>query len=61
MDIHSLTRNLAIKNDSKIVMVVADGLGGLPFFPAERPNWRRHELQILIDLQQRVYRVLVSQ
>ena len=33
MDMHSLTRNLAVKNDSKIVMVVADGLGGLPFSP----------------------------
>lgn len=30
MDIHQLTRDLFIKNDSKIVMLVADGLGGLP-------------------------------
>lgn len=30
MDIHDLTRDLKTKGDSKIVMVVADGLGGLP-------------------------------
>ena len=30
MDMHSLTRELQVKNDSKIVMLVADGLGGLP-------------------------------
>ncbi len=30
MDLHDLTRELHHKNGSKIVMVVADGLGGLP-------------------------------
>jgi 2,3-bisphosphoglycerate-independent phosphoglycerate mutase len=30
MDIHHLTRELHVKNDTKIVMYVADGLGGLP-------------------------------
>jgi len=31
MDMQDLTRSLHVRNDSKIVMVVADGLGGLPF------------------------------
>lgn len=33
MDIHSLTRELQLENGSKIVMLVADGLGGLPMTP----------------------------
>ena len=46
MDLHALTRELNVQNDSKIVMLVADGLGGLPLTPggkteletANRPN-----------------------
>lgn len=46
MDPHQLTRELHTKNDSKIVMLVADGLGGLPMTPggkteletAKKPN-----------------------
>lgn len=33
MDIQDLTRSLKVKNDSKIVMLVADGIGGLPLVP----------------------------
>ena len=33
MDMHDITRELHVKNDSKIVMLVADGLGGLPQTP----------------------------
>ncbi len=33
MDMHQLTRELQVKNKSKIVMLVADGLGGLPMEP----------------------------
>src|SRR2546430_10032555 len=46
MDIHTFTRELHTKNDSKIIMLVADCLGGLPMTPggktelesANRPN-----------------------
>jgi 2,3-bisphosphoglycerate-independent phosphoglycerate mutase len=33
MDVHDLTRRLHTTSDSKIVMLVADGLGGLPMEP----------------------------
>jgi 2,3-bisphosphoglycerate-independent phosphoglycerate mutase len=33
MDMHELTRELQQKNSSKIVLLVADGLGGLPIEP----------------------------
>lgn len=33
MDMHTLTRELQVKNNSKIVMLVGDGLGGLPLTP----------------------------
>ena len=33
MDAQELVRGLVVENDSKIVMLVADGLGGLPIEP----------------------------
>src|SRR5262245_34409346 len=33
MDLHTLTRELHTKNDTKIVLLVGDGLGGLPQKP----------------------------
>jgi 2,3-bisphosphoglycerate-independent phosphoglycerate mutase len=33
MDIHDITRDLKLDNGSKIVLVIADGLGGLPQAP----------------------------
>jgi 2,3-bisphosphoglycerate-independent phosphoglycerate mutase len=33
MDLHDLTRQLHVKNNTKIVLYVADGLGGLPQTP----------------------------
>jgi len=36
MDMHELTRELHTKNDAKVVMLVADGLGGLPIEPGGR-------------------------
>ena len=46
MDIHDLIKDLREQNDSKIVMLVADGIGGLPMKPgglteletAKKPN-----------------------
>ncbi|GIW95248.1 MAG: putative 2,3-bisphosphoglycerate-independent phosphoglycerate mutase [Pirellulaceae bacterium] len=46
MDLHELTRELLVRNTTKIVLLVADGLGGLPMTPdgktelesARRPN-----------------------
>ena len=32
-DLHELTRSLKLKNDAKIVLLVSDGIGGLPLEP----------------------------
>ena len=41
MEIQDLVRSLKTTNDSKIVMLVADGLGACPWSPGARPNWKR--------------------
>ncbi len=36
MDMHQLTRRLQERNEAKLVLLVADGLGGLPLEPVMR-------------------------
>src|SRR5262245_62335703 len=53
MDPHSLTRELHVKNDTKIVMLVADGLGGLPMSPGvttELGNYQKPNLDSLAKI-----------
>ncbi len=53
MDMHELTRELHQKNDSKIVMLVADGLGGLPLEPGGRTELETANTPNLDRLAQR--------
>ena len=53
MDIHDLTRQLHTKNDNKIVMMVADGLGGLPMTPGGKTELETAETPNLDRLAQR--------
>ncbi len=41
MDTHALIQPLVAKNNTKIVMYVADGLGGLPQQPGGKTDSRR--------------------
>lgn len=50
MDMHELTRDLMIKNKSKIVMLVADGLGGLPMKPGGKTELETAETPHLDSL-----------
>ncbi len=52
-DIHQLTRELHIKNNSKIVMLVADGLGGLPQEPGGKTELETAKTPNLDKLCQR--------
>ena len=53
MDIHDLTRELHTKNDSKIVMLVADGLGGLPLAPGGKTELETAKTPNLDELARR--------
>lgn len=53
MDIHKLTRELHTRNDSKIVMLVADGLGGLPLEPGGRTELETADTPHLDELARR--------
>jgi 2,3-bisphosphoglycerate-independent phosphoglycerate mutase len=53
LDIHDLTRTLHEKNSSKIVMMVADGLGGLPMQPGGKTELETARTPNLDRLAQR--------
>ncbi len=53
MDMHKLTRMLHSRNQSKIVMLVADGLGGLPFEPGGQTELETARTPHLDDLATR--------
>jgi 2,3-bisphosphoglycerate-independent phosphoglycerate mutase len=53
MNIHDLTRELHVKNDSKIVLLVADGLGGLPMEPGGKTELETARTPNLDALAQR--------
>ena len=52
-DLHELTRKLQRKNDSKIVLLVADGLGGLPLQPGGKTELETANTPNLDDLAKR--------
>lgn len=52
-DIHTLTRQIQKKNDSKIVLLVADGLGGLPLEPGGKTELETARTPHLDALAQR--------
>jgi 2,3-bisphosphoglycerate-independent phosphoglycerate mutase len=53
MDMHELTRELKVQNDSKIVMLVADGLGGLPLEPGGKTELETARTPNLDELARR--------
>ena len=53
MDMHELTRELKVAGDSKIVMLVADGLGGLPLEPGGKTELETARTPELDRLAQR--------
>ncbi len=53
MDMHELTRELLVKNGTKIVMLVADGLGGLPMQPGGKTELETAQTPNLDELARR--------
>ncbi len=53
MDMHELTRELKTQNNSKIVMLVADGLGGLPLEPGGKTELETARTPNLDELARR--------
>lgn len=53
MNMHELTRELQVKNSSKIVMLVADGLGGLPLSPGGKTELETAHTPNLDELAKR--------
>jgi 2,3-bisphosphoglycerate-independent phosphoglycerate mutase len=53
MDMHELTRELSVPGDSKIVMLVADGLGGLPLEPGGKTELETARTPNLDELARR--------
>jgi 2,3-bisphosphoglycerate-independent phosphoglycerate mutase len=53
MDMHELTRELKTHNDSKIIMLVADGLGGLPLSPGGKTELETARTPHLDELARR--------
>jgi len=53
MDMHELMRELQVRNETKIVMLVADGLGGLPLEPGGKTELETARTPNLDELARR--------
>ena len=53
MNMHELTRELHVRNETKIVMLVADGLGGLPLEPGGKTELETARTPHLDELARR--------